>query len=95
MQCTTTVRPDAEDWQPPTLGFNLQVMLFHGRRCQLLLKRLFTAGAPAQDIADGHHRSEPFCAQRRLLPSGMVSAGRRCCPCPWRWMHWWCDAKHG
>ena len=25
MQCTTTVRPEAEDWQPPTLGFNLQV----------------------------------------------------------------------
>ena len=27
MQCTTTVRPEAEDWQPPTLGFNLQVNL--------------------------------------------------------------------
>ena len=25
MQCTTTVRPEAQDWQPPTLGFNLQV----------------------------------------------------------------------
>ena len=25
MQCTTTVQPEAEDWQPPTLGFNVHV----------------------------------------------------------------------
>ena len=33
MQRTTTVRPEAEDWQPPTLGFNLQVSVLGSRGC--------------------------------------------------------------
>jgi len=80
MQCTTTVRPEAEDWQPPTLGFNLQVNAPQAAAwaCSIqLLSRLCAVTqhllrCVAQDVASAS--LSDFTAERSCLRGGVVHA---------------------